>query len=217
MPCPGSSVRPVMSLLGNVPSDGAFRVHVPEAVLDDLRGRLSTTRWPSDAPAAGWRYGASLEDMRRLATLWAEHDWRATEERLNRYQHRRVSCGPSVLHAMRVPARQQSSAAVLLLHGWPSSFLEFLDLADLLAHPTEHQSPAFDVVVPSLPGFGLSGGLTVPAESASATSGRLIQLLDAMEIEAVWIHASDIAAGTAVRLAQPARAAGHPGVSPGCR
>jgi hypothetical protein len=180
-----------------LPATGPFTIDVPEPELADLRHRLAAARWPSDAPDAGWRYGAGLADVRRLVELWQAHDWRATEARLACHDQLRVDCGGQVLHAMRVRA-DAPAGTVLLLHGWPSSFLEMLDLAELLARP---EPAAYDVVVASLPGFPLSGGRAVPGPSGAETADMLLRLLDGLGIDRAWIHAYDIAASPGVRMA----------------
>lgn len=195
------------------PGAGRFVIDVPEAELVDLRNRLDATRWPSDAPDAGWRYGAGLADVRRLVELWQEHDWRATEARLARHDQLRVDCGGQILHAMRVRA-DASEGTVLLLHGWPSSFLEMLDLAELLAQP---EPVAYDVVVASLPGFPGSDGRGTPGPSNAEIADMLLRLLDELGVDSVWIHAYDIAAGAGVRMAlrAPHRVLGYHTTEPG--
>lgn len=195
-----------------LPATGPFIIEVPEAELVDLNQRLAATRWPSDAPDAGWRYGAGPADVRRLVEQWQIHDWRATEARLARHDQLRVDCGGQLLHAMRVRA-DAPAGTVLLLHGWPSSFLEMLDLAEQLA-----QGPvAYDVIVASLPGFGFSGPLAVPGPSNAETAEMLLRLLDGLGVDRVWIHAYDIAANPAVQMAlsAPHRVLGYHTTEPG--
>jgi pimeloyl-ACP methyl ester carboxylesterase len=196
-----------------LPATGPFVIEVPEAELVDLSGRLAATRWPSDAPDAGWRYGAGLADVRRLVELWQVHDWRATEARLARHDQLRVDCGGQILHAMRVRA-DAPAGTVLLLHGWPSSFLEMLDLAELLAQP---DPVAYDVIVASLPGFPLSGRRGVPGPSSAEVADMLLRLLDGLDVDRVWIHAYDVAASAGVRMAlsAPHRVLGYHTTEPG--
>ncbi|GAB3649952.1 epoxide hydrolase family protein [Glycomyces tarimensis] len=199
--------------LAGPPLASPFIVHVPEAELTDLNDRLAATRWPSDAPDAGWRYGAGLADVRRLVELWQAHDWRATEDRLARHDQLRVDCDGQILHAMRVRADAPAGTA-LLLHGWPSSFLEMLDLAESLAQP---DPVAYDVIVASLPGFPLSGRRGVPGPSSAEIAGMLVRLLDGLGVDRVWIHAYDIAASAGVRMAlsAPQRVLGYHTTEPG--
>jgi len=200
------SEREPTSLHGPVVS-GPFTIAVPESDLADLRRRLAQTRWPVDAPDVGRRYGAGIADVQRLVELWKVHDWRVTEARLARHEHVRVDCGGQLLHAMRVRA-DVPAGTVLLLHGWPSSFLEMLDLAESLSRP---EPVGYDVIVASLPGFPLSGPRSVPAPSGAHLARMLLHLLDTLGVDRVWIHAYDVAAGPGVRmaLAAPDRVLGY--------
>lgn len=199
--------------LAELPATGPFVIDVPEVELVDLNDRLAATRWPSDAPDEGWRYGAGTADVRRLVELWQVHDWRATEARLARHDQLRVDCGGQVLHAMRVRA-DTPAGTVLLLHGWPSSFVEMLDLAESLARP---DPVAYDVIVASLPGFPLSGRRGVPGPSSTEVADMLLRLLDGLGVDRVWIHAYDIAASAGVRMAlrAPHRVLGYHTTEPG--
>ena len=122
-----------------------FHVHVADEVLDDLRARLRQTRWPDEVPGIEWKQGTELEWLKRLVTYWAdEFDWRAWERRLNALDHFTWEG----IHFVRQRAASGRGIPLILTHGWPSSFLDYLDMLPLLED--------FDVVVPSLPGYGFS-------------------------------------------------------------
>jgi len=136
-----------------------FRIHVSEPVLDDLRQRIRRTRWPDQLPEIGWEQGTELEYLRELLTYWAEaFDWRAQERELNRLTHYRAELDGLGIHFVHHRANHSSPIPLVLTHGWPSSFLELVPLLPLLTDPMSHgiQGPAFDVVIPSLPGYGFS-------------------------------------------------------------
>jgi pimeloyl-ACP methyl ester carboxylesterase len=193
-----------------------FRVHIPDGDLADLDGRLAATRWPRDAAHAGWAYGPDVADVRRLCQRWRSHDWRATERRLNRYRHVRLDCAGLTMHAMTVAAPDPNVDTVVLLHGWPSSFIEMARLAEHLAHPPRGGAPLNAVVV-SLPGYALSDDLPAPGLSDDATATVLAHLLDRLNLDEVWLHAHDMAAGPAVLLAlrHPDRILGYHTTEPG--
>ncbi|GAA1438686.1 epoxide hydrolase family protein [Leifsonia poae] len=135
-----------------------FRVHVPDEVLDDLRGRLQRTRFLPSIGAAPWSGGIDPAVLRSLVDDWAHLDWRAHEERLNQYDQFLADVNGHRMHFVRIPAAGSAGQRVplLLLHGWPSAFTEYLALGDRLANPASYGSDAriaFDVVIPSLPGF----------------------------------------------------------------
>jgi microsomal epoxide hydrolase len=143
-----------------------FKVAVPESVLGDLRRRLEATRWPNQANARPWAYGADLGYMQAIQRHWLErHDWRAWERRINAYAGYQVSVEGKLIHFIVEPGSGENPLPLLLLHGWPGSMLEFLGVIDQLAHPERfggRQEDAFTVIVPSLPGFGFSEGFDIP-------------------------------------------------------
>jgi pimeloyl-ACP methyl ester carboxylesterase len=136
-----------------------FTIAVDEAVLADLRARLRNTRWPDPAPGGRWEQGTDLDYLRDLVAYWAnEFDWRSQERELNRYTHCRVELDGLRLHFVHERARHGQGLPLILGHGWPSSFVELLPLVPLLTDPEAHgiDGPAFDLVIPSLPGYGFS-------------------------------------------------------------
>ena len=136
-----------------------FSIAVGEDVLSDLRARLRQTRWPPPAPGAPWEQGTDLESLRRLVEYWADgYDWRARERELNRFHHFRAQIDGVAIHFVHERARSGSGVPLVLTHGWPSAFVEMLPLVPLLTDPAAHgiAGPAFDLVIPSLPGYGFS-------------------------------------------------------------
>ncbi|WP_025156473.1 epoxide hydrolase family protein [Leifsonia aquatica] len=139
----------------------AFRLHVPDELLDDLRARLASTRFVDPLGSAPWEGGAGGPVLQDLVDAWLAFDWRAQEARLNAYDQYRADVGGHLLHFVRVPAAGSAETRIplLLLHGWPSAYTEYLPLAELLANPAGTGSDAriaFDVIIPSLPGFVFS-------------------------------------------------------------
>jgi pimeloyl-ACP methyl ester carboxylesterase len=122
-----------------------FQIHVSDEVLDDLRARLRQTRWPNQIPGIDWEQGTELEWLRHLVTYWAdEFDWRAWERWLNALDHFTWRG----IHFVHQRAASGRGVPLLLTHGWPSSFLDYVKMLPMLEQ--------FDVVVPSLPGYGFS-------------------------------------------------------------
>lgn len=136
-----------------------FSIDVDDAVLADLRQRIGATRWPDQVPGIGWSQGADLGYLKELLAYWAdEFDWRAQERRLNEFAHFRAELDGVLVHFVHQRAREGNGIPLLLTHGWPSNFVEYLGLVPLLTDPGAHgiDGPAFDVVIPSLPGYGFS-------------------------------------------------------------
>ncbi|MGN6793088.1 MAG: epoxide hydrolase family protein [Streptosporangiaceae bacterium] len=146
-----------------------FSVAVDPHVLDDLRGRIRRARLPETAPGQPWAQGTDRDWLDGLLGYWAdEFDWRSAEQALNRYAHYRARMGDAVIHFVHERARDGAGIPLILSHGWPSCFAELLPLVPLLTDPAGHgiAGPSFDVVIPSLPGYGFSprpevvGGVT---------------------------------------------------------
>src|SRR5215813_5857946 len=146
-----------------------FSVTVDAAVIDDLRARIRSTRLPEAAPGEPWAQGTDRDWLQELLGYWADaFDWRAAERELNRFAHYRAWIGGAVVHFVHERARHGKGIPLILGHGWPSCFAELLPLVPMLTDPAGHgiSGPEFDVVIPSLPGYGFSsrpavaGGVT---------------------------------------------------------
>jgi pimeloyl-ACP methyl ester carboxylesterase len=137
-----------------------FRIDIPDADLDDLRGRLRRTRWPEAETVADWSQGIPLAYLRDLCGYWADgYDWRATEARLNRLSQFRTEVDGLGIHFLHVRSPHPEALPLVLTHGWPGSIVEFLKVIGPLTDPTAHggdAADAFHVVCPSLPGYGFS-------------------------------------------------------------
>jgi pimeloyl-ACP methyl ester carboxylesterase len=140
-----------------------FTIHVEDEVLADLRARIYNTRWPDQVPGIGWEQGTDLDELRQLLGYWADgFDWRAQERELNSFQHFRAELDGVYIHFVLARARggggDGQGIPLILSNGWPSTFVELLPLVPLLTDPAAHgiAGPAFDVVIPSLPGYGFS-------------------------------------------------------------
>ncbi|QFU91945.1 epoxide hydrolase family protein [Amycolatopsis sp. YIM 10] len=128
-----------------------FRIDIPQADLDDLADRLARTRWPDEVADAGWDYGFPLARLRELAEYWRTgYDWRAQEAELNELPHFTTEIDGQNIHFVHVRSANPDALALVLTHGWPGSFLEFLDVIEPL-------SREFHLVIPSIPGYGFSG------------------------------------------------------------
>ncbi len=137
-----------------------FTLHVPDAEIADLRARLERTRLPDQAPDAPWAYGADVGYIRGLIDHWRTiFDWRLSEARLNAFPQFKVALHGIDLHYLHVPGKGPNPKPLLLLHGWPGSVFEFLDIIPRLIDPAQFGGRAedsFTVIAPSLPGYGLS-------------------------------------------------------------
>jgi pimeloyl-ACP methyl ester carboxylesterase len=138
-----------------------FRVHVSDEALTDLRRRIRATRWPEKEPVADASQGVQLTTIQKLASYWAkEYDWRKVEAKLNALPQFVTTIDGVDIHFIHVRSKHPNALPLLVTHGWPGSIIEQLKIIDPLTNPTAHggsASDAFDVVIPSLPGYGFSG------------------------------------------------------------
>ena len=153
-----------MSLTRSVDNENnicPFRIAVPQAELDDLSERLGRTRWPDEVPGVGWSHGVPLGYLKELAEHWrTAYDWRAHEARLNQHPQFTTEIDGQNIHFLHVRSPEPDALPLIITHGWPSSVVEYLDVIGPLTDPRAHggdPADAFHVVVPSLPGYGLSG------------------------------------------------------------
>jgi epoxide hydrolase len=135
-----------------------FKIHVPDAVLVDLKERLARTRFPDAIPGSGWDYGTDLPYLRELVTYWRNtFDWRAAERRLNQFDQFKTNIDGLEIHFIHQRSRNTGALPLVLTHGWPGSFVEFTKVIGPLTNPAGRPEDAFHIVAISLPGFGFSG------------------------------------------------------------
>ncbi|GAC1353786.1 MAG: epoxide hydrolase [Ktedonobacteraceae bacterium] len=137
-----------------------FKVDIPQATLDDLRERLGRTRWPDEIEGADWDYGTNLGYLKELTNYWQHtFDWRKQEAMFNRFAHFRAEVDGLGIHFIHERGKGPNPTPIILTHGWPGSFFEMLKIIPMLTDPESYggkAEDAFDVVVPSLPGYGFS-------------------------------------------------------------
>ncbi len=138
-----------------------FRVQVPDAALADLRRRIAATQWPDKETVADQSQGVPLAAMQALARYWAtDYDWRKVEAQLNALPQFTTTIDGLDIHFIHVRSQHANALPLIVTHGWPGSIIEQLKIIDPLVNPTAHggsASDAFDVVIPSMPGYGFSG------------------------------------------------------------
>jgi pimeloyl-ACP methyl ester carboxylesterase len=189
-----------------------FRVSIPQADLDDLAGRLARTRWPASlpgaawdrgAPGSGWERGVPVGYLRELAGYWRDgFDWRAQEARLNSYPQFSTWIEGQRIHFLHVKSPEPQATPLLLIHGWPGSVVEFTRVIGPLSNPSAHGAagPAFDLVIPSLPGFGFSGPVTEPGWGSRRIAGALAELMRRLGYERYGAQGGDFGAFVAPDL-----------------
>jgi pimeloyl-ACP methyl ester carboxylesterase len=143
-----------------------FHVSVPEEQLTDLRRRIKATKWPERETVSDDTQGVQLATMQALANYWgSDYDWRKGEKKINSYPNFITNIDGMDIHFIHVKSKERSALPIIVTHGWPGSFIEQMKIIDPLTDPTKYggkASDAFDVVIPSIPGYGYSGKPTAP-------------------------------------------------------
>lgn len=178
-----------------------FRVSIPEADLADLGARLGRTRLPPALPGIGWERGVPPTYLQTLTEYLGEaFDWRAQEAKLNQLPQFTTEIDGQTLHFAHVRSPEPNALPLVLHHGWPSSFVEFLKIVGPLTNPRAHGGDprdAFDVVVPSLPGFGFSVPVREPGWQAARTARALAELMRRLGYGRYGVHGGDVGAAVA--------------------
>lgn len=161
-----------------------FAYRAPQSALDDLRQRLTRTRWPARETVNDWSQGVPLAKLRALIEYWGtKYDWRRCEAELNQFPQYRTTIDGLGFHFIHVRSKNPNALPIIITHGWPGSVIEFLEIIEPLTNPTAHggrAEDAFHVVAPSLPGYGFSDKPSSPgwksdriARAWSELMGRL--------------------------------------------
>ncbi|MFE9385647.1 epoxide hydrolase family protein [Streptomyces sp. NPDC007025] len=177
----------------------AFEAHAPEADLDDLRARLAAARLPEaetvqrSTPGPGrWDQGVPLADLVDLVDYWRTgYDWRSFEAHLNRIGQFRTTIDDLRLHFLHRRSPRADATPLLLTHGWPGSIAEFIDVVDELADPENPDTPAFHVVIPSLPGFGYSDKPTTTGWGTEKIAAAWVRLMERLGYRTFAAHGGD--------------------------
>lgn len=175
-----------------------YRIEIPQAGIDDLKERLANTRWPTELPGAGWERGVPGEYLKELAEYWRQKfDWRQHEASLNEIPQFTTTIDGAALHFLHISSPEPDATPLMLVHGWPGSVVEFLDVIGPLTDPGAHggdPADAFHLVIPSLPGHGFSG----PVHETGWTDGRvaaaLTELMARLGYEHYGVQGGDIGA-----------------------
>jgi len=172
-----------------------FTIAVADEVLSDLRTRLLDTRWPEAAPGPPWEQGTDLSYLQDLVAYWIDgFDWRARERELNALHHFHATVDGTRIHFVHERAASGDGIPLILTHGWPSSFLELLALVPLL-------SDRFDLVIPSLPGYGFSQRPHRTGVTSRFTAGLWHELMRGLGYERYGAHGADWGAAVSTFMA----------------
>jgi pimeloyl-ACP methyl ester carboxylesterase len=172
-----------------------FSYHASDEELDDLKRRIAATRWPSRELVDDASQGVQLATIQKLADYWLkEHDWRKVEARINRYPNFITNIDGVDIHFIHVKSKHANARPLIITHGWPGSVIENLKIIEPLTDPTAHggaEADAFDVVIPSMPGYGFSGKPTDLGWNPQRIARAWIALMERLGYEQFFASGGD--------------------------
>ncbi|MEP6565531.1 MAG: epoxide hydrolase, partial [Mesorhizobium sp.] len=172
-----------------------FRIDIPQAHIDHLRERLGNTRWPNEAPGEGWSRGVPVDYLKQLADYWrTKDDWRVHEEKLNGYPQFTTIIDGQTVHFLHVRSPEPDATPLMLIHGWPGSVVEFLDVIGPLSDPRAHGGDhvdAFHLVIPSIPGHGFSTPLSATGWTTHRIAKAFTELMARLDYQRYGVQGGD--------------------------
>lgn len=175
-----------------------FSANIPQQILDDLKLRIRNTRWPDSIFDSGWSYGTDISYMKKLADYWLNtFNWRKVESEINSYPNFIANIDGHKIHFLHIKGKGRKSIPLIMTHGWPGSFLEMMKVIPLL---TAGESISFDLVIPSIIGFGLSGKCTIAGCNSSFVADLWHKLMNGLGYKKFGAQGGDIGSGISTWL-----------------
>jgi pimeloyl-ACP methyl ester carboxylesterase len=176
-----------------------IEIQIEQKFLDDLKSKLLLTRWPDEIEGSGWNYGASLSYMKELSDYWITYfNWRKTESEINSYGNYIAIIEGYKIHYLHIKGKGEKRLPLIITHGWPYSFMEMFKLIPLL---TENSDMSFDLIIPSMPGYGFSQKITQPGCNVSFIADLWHKLMLELGYEKYGVQGGDFGAGVSTALA----------------
>lgn len=183
-----------------------FTINVPDAAVSDLRLRLGLTRWPDEIGGGTWEYGTPLAVLKGVVEYWRDRfDWRKAERNLNGLPQFQIELEGRRVHYVHVMGVDADSVPLILTHGWPGSFVEMNRIIPMLTDPANNGLPgfrSFDVIAPSLPGFGFSQAPESPGTHSQVVARIWHRLMAELGYSSYFTQGGDIGAGVSSWLAR---------------
>ena len=177
-----------------------FKVDIPQSELDDLKERIKKTRWPDEINNSEWKYGTNLSYLKELADFWIkEFNWRTIEKNINAYPNFIATIDGTKIHFLHVKSKTKNAIPILITHGWPGSFLEMIKIIPYL---TDSEDLAFDLVIPSIIGFGFSEKPTDHGSDYGYNADVWHKLMIKLGYNQYGLQGGDIGAGISIKIAQ---------------
>ena len=184
-----------------------FKVEVTDTVLKDLKDRLDSTRWPDEIPGSGWDYGSNLDYIKELVEYWrTKFGWRGQEKLINSFAHFKSDIDGLGVHFIHEKGKGPNPMPLVITHGWPGTFFEMYKVIPMLSDPANHggdPADAFDVVAPSMPGYGFSDASLKRGLDIFAISDMWAKLMsDSLGYQRFAVQGGDWGARVTARLGQ---------------
>lgn len=175
-----------------------YSIHIEQEILDDLNLRIKNTRWPDEIENSKWEYGTNLSYLKELSNYWLnDFSWRKVEDEVNSYPNFVADIDGNQIHFLHIKGKGKKSIPLIITHGWPGSFLEMMKLIPLL---TNDEKFSFDLVIPSVIGFGFSSKCTKPGCDNAYVADLWHKLMLALGYEKYGAQGGDIGSGISTRL-----------------
>jgi len=176
-----------------------FKCQIPQPVVDDLKFRISQTRWTDEIKDSNWQFGANLSYIKELADYWLnEFDWKKIEDEINQYPNYIAEIDGIKIHFLHIKGKGKISVPLIITHGWPGSFLE---MNKLIIPLTTDPECSFDLIIPSIPGFGFSQKINTPGCNLWFIGDLWSKLIKELGYEKVVAQGGDFGAGISTALA----------------
>ena len=176
-----------------------YTCQVSQSAIDDLKSRIRNTRWTDEIEHSGWQYGACLSYMKELAEYWLNgFDWRKVEKEINQYPNYIADIDGTKIHFIHIKGKGKKSMPLIITHGWPGSFLELMKLITPL---TTNPKFSFDLIIPSIPGFGFSQKVTMPGCNLWFIGDLWSKLTRELGYDKVLAQGGDFGAGVSTAFA----------------
>jgi len=172
-----------------------FEINIPQSDLDDLKARLQNTRWPESEGRNTWETGPPVQYLKKISEYWQnDYKWRTYENKLNQYPQFFTEISGQTIHFIHVKSNHTNAVPLLLIHGWPGSFADYIKVIDPLVNPANGKL-AFHVVIPSIPGFGFSVPVKEKGWNMVKIATAFTELMKQLGYDKFGVHGEDMGAG----------------------
>lgn len=180
-----------------------FTMDIPQDAIEDLHRRIDATRWPDELPGVGWSRGVPVTYLKELVTYWRhEFDWFHFQDEANKWPQFTTDVAGVNVHFIHARSERSDAVPLLITHGWPGSFVEFLDVLAPLTSPANDSDPAFHVVIPTIPGYGFSGGTHETGWDVERVAEAWGQLMSELGYDRYLVQGGDWGAAISLRCAK---------------